>query len=746
MCEIEKLLKINEIVFFKKGLSWGAKLSSYNKELKKYSLDPLCSIYGIELSEDVNPPLNYISIDHHNELLYDPSSLEKVLKILGLKMTPYLRFVSVNDKAYIKGMLDLKLDQKELKSCCNILNIEYCNNIKEKIIKKIRFLDRRCQGVTNEHEKIAEYSIINNITYKNGYTCVKTDLAVFAPIVDRLYPKDNIVIYNDKSFCYYGSKYLEIKNILDCGYYYGGQIRGFIGNNEELNIDKIEEIISKMTHKKSIYSTHSFLYPFSWHSKDCIDKFIKKLDKEVDNKWKYSEFETKRSEDYNEYNYFHAHVRDALYNTSGEIKPDHISYHLDYKVEDENLEYIGEYVIESRQHVIYNLKIKSISLTVFETYVAVLSIQTENTEYTCLDDIIRINDYGRRLYPAYKTEGDGFPHDLPKTITLKLNNGENIVEDFRNDLIPKHISKLLGENFLKITPIIDDRMFVISYVGHNVIHKLKKYHEETGYSYETGKMAELWHRVVFIDSDSCTCQSKTMLPDLIKSHTYNRWIDSGSLYGMTRYSFILLTDSNSNITNVFRTHIQTMYHQIVILALAQRASILRFSERVSQISSDKNNTEEISKLHKEYIKFVNKIYFNEVTAQEQGIDIYNMLEDHMGNKTNIDDLAGEIKELHEYAELEESKKANKTISFLTIIGAFLVIPTFITGFLGMNVFGNSRINFKFTENIVQWGQQHEFVFWIIIFIVPFVFIFLIKALIIKCLNCFTNFKRRINDK
>jgi len=47
-------------------LSWGAKLSSYQTYLNK--TEDYETIYGIELTEDISPPQNYVAIDHHNEL------------------------------------------------------------------------------------------------------------------------------------------------------------------------------------------------------------------------------------------------------------------------------------------------------------------------------------------------------------------------------------------------------------------------------------------------------------------------------------------------------------------------------------------------------------------------------------------------------------------------------------------------------------------------------------------------------
>jgi Mg2+ and Co2+ transporter CorA len=97
-------------------------------------------------------------------------------------------------------------------------------------------------------------------------------------------------------------------------------------------------------------------------------------------------------------------------------------------------------------------------------------------------------------------------------------------------------------------------------------------------------------------------------------------------------------------------------------------------------------TDRVSNLYKQYIRFVNRIYFREVTAQEQGIEFYDMLQKHMKIESNVKDLDDEIGELHSYTTLIEEQKQNQNIELLTVIGALFILPSFINGFFGMNIF------------------------------------------------------------
>ena len=152
---------------------------------------------------------------------------------------------------------------------------------------------------------------------------------------------------------------------------------------------------------------------------------------------------------------------------------------------------------------------------------------------------------------------------------------------------------------------------------------------------------------------------------------------------------VLLTDGGWYAKNILLTTFRTMYSRMVELSLIQRASILKFSDEVTSLSdlqAKPNELEEkISDFYKEYIRFVNQIYFREVTAQEQGIEMYNMVQDKMKIADQVKDLDNEIGELHQYAILLADKQRNTSLAILSTIGAIFIIPTFMAGFFGMNI-------------------------------------------------------------
>lgn len=136
MQTIRELLDKLRIDYVDKKLGWNnALLSEYRDILDEYADKPDCTIYGIELKEDVPPPSNYVRIDHHNDFIDRPSSIEQVLSVLNITPDRHQQLVGANDARYIPGMLALGATRQE--------------------VDEIRKADRKAQGVTDEDERAA---------------------------------------------------------------------------------------------------------------------------------------------------------------------------------------------------------------------------------------------------------------------------------------------------------------------------------------------------------------------------------------------------------------------------------------------------------------------------------------------------------------------------------------------------------------------------------------------------------------
>lgn len=470
-----------------------------------------------------------------------------------------------------------------------------------------------------------------------------------------------------------------------------------------------------------MYSYHVFYFPFKWEIKnkqfatfsDSID--LTNIHLSPQSKWKtnYSPKGVEAERLYDEKNYYYKFVHPVLYDTG---KPDSWVKHF------ERVEPIGglcTYHIEIRinnKEYEYKLKLDSINLNLYSTGVGMLTFYLQNDDYESFDDILNINQYGRRIFPPFYDDLK-FRSQISQCLHLEGLSGLNsrYYEDFASytpemDWKPaKFITNLIEDlqPDLAVTPVIDDRMFVNCWYQNKDLAKQFYYNEEDIKQLEDNVKEERqaikgkefvysgdWYRYLYIDAGSePTCMNLDMRKQLIDDTTYMRWQGAGSIYGITKYSFMMLTDASDYAINVLSVHMRNVYSRMIELVLMQRASMLKFSEEVTKVSrlngrNDSFVAKRIGSLYKEYIHFINQMYFPEVTTQEQGKELYEILLKQFNSEERIKDLDEEISELHGYVTLLIDNSRNIKASWLNIIAAIFLPPTLLSGFFGMNPFNN----------------------------------------------------------
>ncbi len=535
--------------------------------------------------------------------------------------------------------------------------------------------------------------------------------------------------------------------------------------------------------KEELYSYHVFLFPFQWYytgksyanktleEKTELNKFVGLL---KNTRWKRQGFKLDTILNYNEYNYFYDFVRDVLYDRNSKDEAGYIA-NFYYDLEPDTFEYrfkVSWY--ESGQIIYkeYRLSIESILLHLYRTGVGVISFHLNNRlpEQASPDDILRINQYGRRLYPPFfgldkeltgkvkQYQPGGFSNglkitqqkELPQWITI---GSDQNLEDFsrytdpryfeKNPFqLPRFVKNLFNEFKLTtnpeerhtledgifVSPLLDDRMFVVCWYGNDdLAEKLKpkgSNSSETLYPHLTD---DWWYKFIFVDTNFPMCQNEMMKKQLLHAHTNARWAEFGTFYGISRYSFVCLTYSLESLKNsnaqFLVNHIQTMYYKLAELCLVQRACVLRFSAEVSEISAlDKKEkkylTRNVSNLYKQYLQFVNKIYFKEVTAQEQGIELYDMLQEKMRISEQVTGLEAEIEKLYQFVNIREQSAQTTEMNLLNKIATYLLPPTLIAAFFG--------VNFVDREWVAGFSSKLYWPFWYIVIVaIVFTLVFII---------------------
>ena len=464
--------------------------------------------------------------------------------------------------------------------------------------------------------------------------------------------------------------------------------------------------------KKATCSEHIFLFPFTWQifkGKRRDQSFAKRTDIEYIKKvfssdWEMQIFQTTQPIHYNEYIYFFPSVRNALYTTTCKNE---VVYNFKYKKIEQGL---SKYMIEV-DNTQYCIDIDEIKLRLYKTGIGILSFHLSNHTYNDPEDILRINNFGRRVYPPFLPLARVQNKLLAQRLILKINDDFVIEEDFNKpyDQYPVQVSNtimsLLGPKFstihehlkpgdIYIQPVIDDRMFVICwYTSPTLAHKICAKRGDASYEYMDHIF---WYRYLFADGKELSCKNDTMLKQLLKDHTYARWVDDQILYGVTKYSFMGIGAHKSP------TH--KTYDQLVCLVMVQRASLLHFSNEVSRIAilPKVKLVMGIRSLYEYHILFMNHLYFREVTADNQGIELYERLIEELKILNDINMLDAEIEEVNEYATLIAQESSQKRTNAITVIGAALIIPTLVTGFFGMNILENK---------LSTWWMHPEFKLW-----------------------------------
>ena len=714
MKEIRNLLKMHGIPFVDKGLSWGASLSSYKEELSHWT--DYSDIYGVELHQDISVndiPDNYRTIDHHDQYEYNNSSLEQVrdiLKGLGkeVEWTDRLKWVAANDKGHIAAMKAADATDTD--------------------IELIRKQDREAQGVTEEDYRLAEEAVKGKKEIKKGddteLVIIKSKTGKFSAITDLVYPWKRLLVYSETELAYYGkdksglrSEVKKAFELHDDSFYWGGGDNGYFGYIPKDNDKGTKDIADFIERLFTIsdtpvpHSKHIFLFPFTWDKGDNPGNPLDRLKTNGNGKWTRQRLpngDCVADENvYNELNFFYPFVHPTIYDKEGNSSN---LWHFE-RPEADGRSLSLKYVItkkDGKDFKRYTLYIKSMNVNFYSTGVGLWSIYADNYNYPEEEDIISINQYGRRLFlPFY---GDKYLHN-ETALSLRIENENGAIgkEMFDNVSAPNQpadfVRKLICDAVSNLEPedikaVLDDRMFVMSWYRCGN----KSSDNFWGYFQLLHDPKEFLYRYIFVDGSSATCQNDGMKEESLKSSLYLRWQKYGTLYGVSRYSFVMLT--TPSCPDFLLQYFETMYVRMAELALMQRASILRFSDILNE-----NKDKDFSAWYSNYIEFLNKFRFPEVSAQEQGIELYDMLCEKMRLKEHAEHLDNQFNEKEEFLELKEQR-------WLSILAGIAVPVSSISAVFGF------FFHDPFDKTLFSWSKLRYLSWWlpgVIAFIISLVF-------------------------
>lgn len=451
------------------------------------------------------------------------------------------------------------------------------------------------------------------------------------------------------------------------------------------------------------HSYHIFIFPFRWSVRGYQDKAFSEqicLDNIAYGQstlWKrvtqQDVLDTRRLENlYNEHNYFYKFVHDALYDNGKDGRENLLRHYERVEPNAGDVEY---HIHTSAKE--YVLKVENIFLNIYSTGVGTLTFYLSNSRYDDFNDVLAINQYGRRVYPPFWTDKQ---FHFESASELRVTGLAGVYQSNFDSYKPSDtnkpcalVTKMIKEvaTNIDIETVIDDRMYVMSWLCD------KGMAESICGSYGTTAEKDVkdrayeeafkdWYRYVYVDAGEATCHNAGMFRKLLDKATYLRWQEWNTLYGISRYSFVMLSNAGEADKHLY-TYFETEYVRMAELVLVQKASVLRFSQEVTNISTldkSRNLAEKVDSLYQEYIRFVNQVHFREVSAQDQAIELYQMLYRQMDIENQVEKLDGEIDELHTYVNLSEDQKKSKIMDIMSYAAGIALPATILTGFFGMN--------------------------------------------------------------
>ena len=409
-----------------------------------------------------------------------------------------------------------------------------------------------------------------------------------------------------------------------------------VNKNNNLKEDEKQE------QQEKLISTHIFILPFKILNPDNINR-TELLLKEKE-KWEDCTINPDVEK------YLNKYAKEALFSNYGDSGNDDKVIEKSYKDIQKGIYEIyfehNDEKLEKSFKKEYSLEIEDIKLRCFDTNIGTLSFVLNNRKHNEIEDILYINNLGRKLYRAYIKE------ECPK-ISQDIHNADIIkkTEKLKNNII----SYFLKTENIEI--ILDDRMFVMSHY----ISEVKKEKGIEDFFFEEKRIdawrkSKNWYKYIFIDTGDPMCQDEKMMEELLEKSTYVRWKDYKTLYGISRYSFSAWS-SNDFINDHMKNH----YFQLVSLVVAQKATIISLNEKMNNlinriINGKDDETYESNEETKEYLTYLSKMHFSEITQQEQGIELYDFFQKQMRIKELLEELDLKIKTLNEKLERDSDKR------------------------------------------------------------------------------------------
>ncbi len=489
--------------------------------------------------------------------------------------------------------------------------------------------------------------------------------------------------------------------------------------------------------ENKVYSFHTFILPFTWEMKGVKrDKEYTALKKvfEENQYWlntnisiedgivsraDISDFDAVKGL-YKEYQYYYPFVRKAVYGGEDDVCANYLftpahkkgTYHIIKKINDVEKHYL--------------LHINAIRVRLVNTGIGLFILECENhgkdaegNPQCDIDAVKNINDYGRRITLPFISEGfwitaDRLYVDIPEIgkfeddfagfVSVICEKRPDSADGISFNFICGFVRELLSagsgyhftskaienKNDVKIWPLLDDRMYVaFAACEKNVVEQVGKKKKEGmkvdkgSYIYQSGvKWNESVYEIAYIDAPrDCSCPDKPLREKLVNDAMYNRWLPKGTFYTITDMGMGMISSAETKGSySYLYENFLTCYLQMVYIALAQKASVVKFSLEAADIAGhfaangrklSRNSVRSIMTLQERHAAFESQLLFSEVSSEQQAIEMYDKLKTVFRIEEEDKKLDEKLTRLYEIMDTDLGIDLNAGVSILTWVSVIL---------------------------------------------------------------------------
>ncbi len=455
------------------------------------------------------------------------------------------------------------------------------------------------------------------------------------------------------------------------------------------------------------YSYHTFIFPFLWNvsGEKTREDFESYLPKDWHKTVSLSDEEEAFVAAYNQYRYFNAPARRAI-ESAGEDSD--AVWNYTYALPGEK----AEYVLEKEGKDAISLSVNAIRLKLYDSGIGILLFETENHSYDSVADFNRINDMARCVYRPFIDNREGYCGACPDKVSIRYDGGvlcegtlnerpekadelrliEPILFLLSNDTIRATAGKQEAKGTKKfhyIEPVLDERMFVAAYyVNAPFVNECTMWdngayrYEQAALSYNAADMdqdgdkdnlAATLYRIFYVDgSGFTTCRHRRMMAELLDKVIYKRWVEGGTITGITDYSMISITNSDSAF---LRRNFLTEYVEMVTLVLAQRASLRNYESLISACGAKKQN---INRIHDSYMAFQSQLLLKEVSSQQQAMELYSLMKQNLFIEEQVSEVEKHLEALFTQKSSYNESKENLILFIIAVLAIIDPMNTFST--------------------------------------------------------------------